>query len=67
MFWTGMISGIFIGVALGIIIVSMALSAAKENEKKDRATLYNMETSEELTPEIDQRAKSKEEEEEDIE
>lgn len=52
MFWTGIIIGIFIGAALGILVMSMAVSAARNNSEDQRRVTYSMEASEELTPNV---------------
>ncbi|WP_341876802.1 hypothetical protein [Defluviitalea saccharophila] len=52
MFWTGIIIGIFIGAALGILVMSMAVSAARNNTEDQRRAAYSMEASEELTPNV---------------
>ncbi|NLM13745.1 MAG: hypothetical protein GX209_08395 [Epulopiscium sp.] len=53
MFWTGIIIGIFIGAALGILVMSMAISAARNNSEEQRSSVYGMEASEELIPNFD--------------
>ncbi|NLL70908.1 MAG: hypothetical protein GX238_07230 [Epulopiscium sp.] len=66
MFWTGIIVGIFIGAILGILIVSMAISATDSYKKENNLVTYEMEASQELVPEIDddeQERATKEEEE----
>ncbi|WP_058486439.1 hypothetical protein [Defluviitalea phaphyphila] len=50
MFWTGVIIGIFIGSALGILIMSMAISASRNSSEDHSLEKYGMEASKELSP-----------------
>lgn len=50
MFWTGIIIGIFIGAALGILIMSIAISAARNSPEEHNRYSYGTEASEELSP-----------------
>jgi len=58
--WTGIIIGIFIGIALGILLVSMAISAKNSSEQGDFSQLNQMESSEELVPDIHRNIKNQE-------
>ncbi|NLK21293.1 MAG: hypothetical protein GX308_04270 [Epulopiscium sp.] len=54
MFWSGIIIGIFIGSALGVLVMSMAISAANNTEARyQHRTAYDMEASEELSPDLE--------------
>ncbi|HHW68094.1 MAG: hypothetical protein PWP07_542 [Epulopiscium sp.] len=61
MFWTGIIIGIFIGATLGILVMSMAISAARNSSEEHRRSIYGMETSEELAPNVHYKKDKKEE------
>lgn len=52
MFWTGIIIGVFIGAALGILVMSMAISASRNTSEDRHRVVYEAEASEELTPNL---------------
>lgn len=57
MFWTGIIIGIFIGAAVGILVMSMAISAGNASQEERCVPDFGIEPSNEVRANLREKTK----------